>query len=72
MMRVKQKVFYLILEEKQKLKRIDLALPDLFFSEEEIVVWNSILEELKKEIPFSIYWVQRAFMVWILKSIQMS
>jgi release factor glutamine methyltransferase len=26
------KVFYLILEEKQKLKRIDLALqPDLFF-----------------------------------------
>jgi release factor glutamine methyltransferase len=35
---------------KTKLKRIDLALPDLFFSEEEIVVWNSILEELKKEI----------------------
>jgi release factor glutamine methyltransferase len=31
------------------------------FSEEEIVVWNSILEELKKEIPFSIYWVQRAY-----------
>ncbi|WP_348813696.1 peptide chain release factor N(5)-glutamine methyltransferase [Flavobacterium maritimum] len=44
--------FYLILEEKQQLKRIDLALrPDLFFSEEEIVVWNSILEQLKKEIP---------------------
>ncbi len=44
--------FYLILEEKQKLKRIDLALqPDLLFSEEEIVVWNLILEELKKEIP---------------------
>ena len=44
--------FYLILENKQKLKRIDLALqPDLLFSEEEIVVWNSILEELKKEIP---------------------
>nr|WP_309760274.1 peptide chain release factor N(5)-glutamine methyltransferase [Flavobacterium sp.] len=44
--------FYLILEEKQKLKRIDLALqPDLLFSKEEIVVWNSILEELKKEIP---------------------
>ena len=37
--------FYLILEEKQKLKRIDLALqPDLFFLEGEIVVWNSILE----------------------------
>ena len=44
--------FYLILEEKQKLKRIDLALqPDLLFSEEEIIVWNSILKELKKEIP---------------------
>lgn len=44
--------FYLILEEKQKLKRIDLALhPDLFFSEEEIAVWNSILEQLKLEIP---------------------
>lgn len=44
--------FYLILEEKQKLKRIDLALqPDLLFLDCEIVVWNSILEELKKEIP---------------------
>jgi release factor glutamine methyltransferase len=44
--------FYLILEEKQQLKRIDLALqPDLVFSEGEIGVWNSILEELKLEIP---------------------
>ena len=44
--------FYLILEEKQQLKRIDLALqPDLVFPEEEIVVWNSILEQLKLEIP---------------------
>ncbi|MDI5949160.1 peptide chain release factor N(5)-glutamine methyltransferase [Flavobacterium yafengii] len=44
--------FYLILEEKHQLKRIDLALhPDLVFSEEEIVVWNSILEQLKQEIP---------------------
>jgi release factor glutamine methyltransferase len=44
--------FYLILEEKNQLKRIDLALrPELDFSEEEIVVWNSILEQLKKEIP---------------------
>lgn len=44
--------FYLILEEKQKLKRIDLALnPDLTFSDEEISIWNPILEELKKEIP---------------------
>jgi release factor glutamine methyltransferase len=44
--------FYLILEEKQKLKRIDLALnPDLKFSLEEIQFWNSILEQLKQEIP---------------------
>jgi release factor glutamine methyltransferase len=44
--------FYLILEEKQQLKRIDLALhPDLQFSLEEIAVWNLILEQLKLEIP---------------------
>jgi len=44
--------FYLILEEKKQLKRIDLALnPDLTFSNEEIQLWNSILEQLKKEIP---------------------
>ncbi|MFE3871773.1 peptide chain release factor N(5)-glutamine methyltransferase [Flavobacterium sp. ZS1P70] len=44
--------FYLILEKKNNLKRIDLALrPDLEFSQEEILVWNSILEQLKKEIP---------------------
>lgn len=44
--------FYIILEEKQQLKRIDLALhPDLVFSAAEIVVWNSILAPLKQEIP---------------------
>jgi release factor glutamine methyltransferase len=44
--------FYLILEEKNQLKRIDLALnPDLTFSGEEIQLWNSILEQLKLEIP---------------------
>lgn len=44
--------FYLILEAKHQLKRIDLALqPDLAFSEAELVVWNCILEDLKKEIP---------------------
>ncbi len=44
--------FYLILEEKQKLKRIDLALnPNLIFSNEEIQLWNSILDQLKQEIP---------------------
>jgi release factor glutamine methyltransferase len=44
--------FYLILEEKQQLKRIDLALqPDLVFSASAIKVWNLILEQLKLEIP---------------------
>ena len=44
--------FYLILEENHQLKRIDLALnPDLTFSDTAIQYWNSILEQLKKEIP---------------------
>ena len=44
--------FYLILEAKHQLQRVDLALqPDLVFSDEEIVIWNFILEQLKKEIP---------------------
>lgn len=44
--------FYLILEDKNKLKRIDLALnPDLVFSTAEIQIWNAILEQLKLEIP---------------------
>jgi release factor glutamine methyltransferase len=44
--------FYLILEEKKQLKRIDLALhPDLVFSEEEIAIWNAVLEQLQQEIP---------------------
>lgn len=44
--------FYLILEDKKQLKRIDLALNlDLTFSNEEIQFWNSILDSLKKEIP---------------------
>ena len=44
--------FYLILEENHQWKRIDLALnPDLTFSDEAILKWNSILEQLKNEIP---------------------
>jgi len=44
--------FYLILEAKKQLKRIDLALnPELVFSSEEIQLWNAILEQLKMEIP---------------------
>ena len=44
--------FYLILENKQQLKRVDLALqPNLKFSESDIEVWNSILAQLQKQIP---------------------
>ncbi len=44
--------FYLILEENHQWKRIDLALNlDLTFSNKVIQQWNSILEQLKKEIP---------------------
>jgi release factor glutamine methyltransferase len=44
--------FYLILEEKHQLKRIDLALNiDFKLSETEVQNWNFILEKLKQEIP---------------------
>jgi release factor glutamine methyltransferase len=44
--------FYLILEAKHQLKRVDLALqPDLAFSESELASSNLILDQLKKEIP---------------------
>lgn len=44
--------FFIILEKKNKLKRIDLALNiDLEFSENDLNVWNEILEKLKLEIP---------------------
>lgn len=44
--------FYLILEDKQQLKRVNLALqPNLNFSAAEIKVWDSILVQLQKQIP---------------------
>ncbi|MFH6960320.1 peptide chain release factor N(5)-glutamine methyltransferase [Flavobacterium aquidurense] len=44
--------FYLILEDKHKLRQIDLALNhELTFSDSDFTVWNSLLKELKKEIP---------------------
>ena len=44
--------FYLILEAKHQLQRVDLALqPDLAFSESGLKIWSFILEQLKKEIP---------------------
>ena len=44
--------FYIILENKHQLKRIDLALNiGLKFSEAEIETWNEILDKLKQQIP---------------------
>ncbi|WP_276381464.1 peptide chain release factor N(5)-glutamine methyltransferase [Flavobacterium sp. H4147] len=44
--------FYLILEDKHKLRQIDLALNhELSFTEEDFVVWDSLLKQLKKEVP---------------------
>jgi release factor glutamine methyltransferase len=44
--------FYLILESRNQIKRVDLALDvDKEFSEDEISNWNIILEKLKRQIP---------------------
>lgn len=44
--------FYLILENKHNLRRVDMALNvDLSFSEAQLQVWNSLLEQLQLEIP---------------------
>lgn len=44
--------FYLILEDKHKLRQIDLALNhELSFVQTDFVVWDSLLNQLKKEIP---------------------
>ena len=44
--------FYLILENKHQMKRIDLALePNYEFSDEAINVWEELVTQLKKEIP---------------------
>lgn len=44
--------FYLILEAKHQLKRVDLALqPDLVFTVKELETWDLILNQLKNEIP---------------------
>ena len=44
--------FYLILENKNNLKRIDLALnPELDFLDKDLEVWKTILDKLKLEIP---------------------
>lgn len=44
--------FYLILENKHKLRQIDLALNhELTFSDGDLAVWSGFLNELKKEVP---------------------
>lgn len=44
--------FYLILEDKNHLRQIDLALNhELAFLESDFVVWDSLLLQLKKEVP---------------------
>nr|WP_294932047.1 peptide chain release factor N(5)-glutamine methyltransferase [uncultured Flavobacterium sp.] len=44
--------FYLILENKHKLRQIDLALNhELTFSDADLVVWTTFLSQLKKEVP---------------------
>jgi len=44
--------FYLILEDKHKLRQIDLALNhELTFSESDFAVWDLLLAQLKKEVP---------------------
>ncbi|MBE8727112.1 peptide chain release factor N(5)-glutamine methyltransferase [Flavobacterium hungaricum] len=44
--------FYLILEDKYKLRQIDLALNhELTFNEDDFVIWNGLLKQLKNEVP---------------------
>lgn len=44
--------FYLILENKHKLRQIDLALNhELTFSDADLAIWNAFLNQLKKEVP---------------------
>jgi release factor glutamine methyltransferase len=44
--------FYLILEHKLKMRRIDLALqPDAYLAEAQMVEWNILLKELLEEVP---------------------
>lgn len=44
--------FYLILEHKLKMRRIDLALqPDAYLAEAQMVEWNILLSKLLEEVP---------------------
>lgn len=44
--------FYLILEDKHKLRQIDLALNhELAFEENDFMIWDELLKQLKKDVP---------------------
>jgi len=44
--------FYLILEDKHQLRQIDLALNhELAFSEDDFLIWDFLVLQLKKEVP---------------------
>jgi len=44
--------FYLTLEIKHQLRRIDLALePEMVFTEAEVMYWDALIEQLLQEIP---------------------
>ncbi|WP_347050002.1 peptide chain release factor N(5)-glutamine methyltransferase [Flavobacterium olei] len=44
--------FYLILENKHKLRQIDLALNhELSFEESDFIIWNELIKHLKNEVP---------------------
>jgi len=44
--------FYVILEDRHRMKRINLALlPEATFTGQEIIDWNIILEQLQQQIP---------------------
>ena len=44
--------FYLILEDKHQLRQIDLALNhELAFDENDFLIWDELLKQLKKEVP---------------------
>ncbi|HEX8562599.1 MAG TPA: peptide chain release factor N(5)-glutamine methyltransferase [Flavobacterium sp.] len=47
-----ENIFYLVLESLRNLRRVDLALQtNLEFDEHEIEHWNSVLDQLKQEVP---------------------
>jgi hypothetical protein len=63
MMQAKQKVFLSDTRREASVKRIDLALIRVDFFGRELALWNSILEQLKLEIPIQYLLGSTSFMV---------